>query len=91
MLKKAWITAHVAGMSVLSLESQTVEPEYAQLSVDTRLFPDRPSVKHSQRHVCTVRLLDEDDLRMIRDAISAFLEQSSEQAFEDETASVPNR
>lgn len=73
MLKEAWVTPHNAGLAVLSLESEVVEPEYARLHVDSMQMPDNLTPAHPPRHVVTVRLLDFEDLCALRDALDRYI------------------
>lgn len=80
MLKKAWVNPHDAGLAVLSLESAIVEREYARLHVDSMQMPVNPTPEHPLRHVVTVRLLDLEDLCMLRDVLDKHIATYSDDA-----------
>lgn len=72
-IKKAWITEHDAGLVALSIESANPEADYTRITAVGMLFPAEPSSEHPLRHTVAIALLDEDDLRMIRDVINEYL------------------
>jgi hypothetical protein len=75
-VKKAWITPwpNSAELVTLSIESADTEPADQRLSIYDRVFPTTPTPAHPQRHVLSIGLLEPEDLKMIRDALSAYLE-----------------
>lgn len=75
LIKKVWITPYGNNdLVVLSFESKYVENEFERLHFSEMLFPAKPSIKHPLRHTICVKVLDAEDLIIIRDAIDKHLE-----------------
>jgi hypothetical protein len=72
-LKRAWITPHDAGLVALSLESASADIDYRRVRADEKLYPTRPTPAHPLRHVVAIRLLDTEDLLLLRLAIDDYL------------------
>ena len=74
-IKGVWITKHDGDLVSLSMESETVTPEYMRLKVEQRAFPDKPTQKNSLRHTISVKLLSVEDLETIVETIEAYLDR----------------
>lgn len=72
-IKKAWVTQHDTKLVALSLESEHVEQRYMRIKVWEEEFPGVPTSKYPLRHIISISLLSEDDLKMILTAICQYL------------------
>jgi hypothetical protein len=72
-IKQVWITEFDAGLVSIAMESAIVEPEHMRLKVEEQEFPDKPTKRNPKRHTCNVGLLSIEDLQMLRDEITRYL------------------
>jgi hypothetical protein len=72
-VKNMWITRYDGDLVSLSMESETVKPEYMRLKVEERVFPDIPTKTHPKRHTISIKLLSVEDLELIMETIEAYL------------------
>lgn len=70
-IEKAWITPYTSDLVTLSFSSLRVVPEWARIQVNEVVFPDRDT--KAPRHTVSIKLLDDDDLVLLRDAIDEYL------------------
>ena len=72
-IKKVWIIEYNDNLVALGMESAIVEPEHMRLKIDENEFPDKPTKRNPKRHTCNVGLLSKEDLEMLRDEITRYL------------------
>lgn len=68
-VKKVWLTAHDAGLSSLTIESDNSDATKV-VRAESRKFPAVPSAGYPERRVTLLALFDHEDLKKIRDAIN---------------------
>jgi hypothetical protein len=77
-IKKVWVTKQGKGMVSISFESTYALPEYMRLKIKELSFPDKPTKKFPKRHTICLKLLDMDDLELIIETLSAYVDTGGE-------------
>ncbi len=71
MLKKVWVApSHGGDMMSLTLESETVFPEYLRVKANEMVFPEEGDDK---RHTINIGYLDFDDIVLIHNILGEFI------------------
>jgi hypothetical protein len=78
-IKKVWITEHDASLVALSIESIYVTEVHMRVKPFEMLYPEVPSKNNPLRHVVSISLLNEDDLKKVMFAIAKHLKYQIEE------------
>jgi hypothetical protein len=73
-IKKVWVTEQGSGLVSISFESKIVSPVHMRLKVTELSFPDKPTKKFPKRHTIALKLLDMDDVELIVETLSAYID-----------------
>ncbi len=73
-IKKVWVTNHDSDLVSLSLESENADQKFLRIRAHEFELPEVPSVRHPLRHVISVSLLNEEDLKKVLLAICKYLQ-----------------
>ena len=77
-IKQVWVVDHDADLVGLSIESNYVHEKHKRVKMYEAEFPEVPSVRHPLRHMISISLLDEEDLKKILVAICKHLKYEVE-------------